>query len=529
MIKSKLLFFLLIIISFKIYSQTHWVVFTDKKNTNFNPHEYFDKLAIERRINIGYNLYDSTDFPLNEKYVDEIISLVDSVSYQSRWLNALSVWSDELTINKIKLLPFVKTIIPIKNNNWQLSSSDFTDATNFAINSQETVIWNKQLTRMEGDLFRKNGVFGYGVRIAVLDAGFPNVDNHPAFEHIRKKNRIIKTWDFVRRREYVYDFNQHGTMILGAIAGIYDGKAMGLATEAEFLLARTEKESEPFSEEVNWVAAMEWADKNGAHIINSSLGYTYHRYFPNQMDGQTAFVSRIANTAASKGILVVNAAGNEGNSKWKFIIAPADADSVLTVGGIDPFTDKRISFSSFGPTADFRLKPNVVAFGNVVTAKKSGIGSVSGTSLSAPLVAGFAACAKQLFPEKDAWQLKKLIERSADLYPFFDYAHGFGVPQASNIIHNNTNSVIPSFTTELEENNIKITITHQDPIADSIIYDYNNFLYFSILNQQNIILEYGILLVHSNEFLFTKHNNYSLPSKVRFHFRKYTKDIILNK
>jgi len=522
----KLLIFLLLTLNLSLKSQTHWVVFTDKHDTQFNPYEYFDKLAIERRLSIGYDLYDKSDFPLNENYITTVSKLADSTSYSSRWMNALSVWANESDIYKISLLPFVKEIIPILDSGMELSSYK-TSFDLASLSKNDTYIWDNQLKRMGGDLFKENGVNGHGVRIAIFDAGFPNVDTHPAFEHIRKENRIIKTRDFVRKRDFVYSFNVHGTMVLSAIAGIYEDKDMGLASSSEFLLARTEKESEPFSEEVNWVAAMEWADKNGAHIINSSLGYTYHRYFPNQMDGKTAFVSKMANTAASKGLLVINAAGNEGNSKWKFIGAPADADSIISVGGIDPFTDKRINFSSFGPTADFRLKPNVVAFGHVMVADKSEIRTAHGTSFAAPLVSGFAACAKQLYPELNAWELKELIEKSADLYPYFDYAHGYGVPQASKIIFGFENDEQPSFSASLDNKRIKIQITDKDDIANSLIYNYNNFMYYSILNQKNIILEYGVSVVHSSEFIFTKHTLHEDAYKVRFHFRSFTIDINL--
>lgn len=524
----KLLFFLILFSSFGLKSQTHWVVFTDKKDTSFDPYEYFDKLAIERRLLIGYDLYDYSDFPLNEGYISIVEKNVDSISYSSRWMNALSVWADDNQIYVVSLMPFVKEIVPISNLKMELSSKKI-DFNVSSLSKNDSLIWDKQLKRMGGDLYKTHGVDGKGVRIAVFDAGFPYVDTHSAFQHLREGNRIIKTRDFVRKRDFVYSFNSHGSMVLSAIAGIYENKEIGMATGAEFLLARTEKESEPFSEEVNWVAAMEWADKNGAHIINSSLGYTYHRYFPTQMDGKTAFVSRMANTAASKGLLVINAAGNEGDSKWKFIGAPADADSIISVGGIDPLTDKKISFSSLGPTADFRLKPNVVAFGHVLIANKSGVGTAHGTSFAAPLVSGFAACAKQLFPDLNAMQLKELIERSADLYPYFDYAHGYGVPQASKIIFGFDNSTVDSsFSAIIDNKRIKINILDENNIANSLIYDYSNFMYYSVLNNKDIILEYGVLIVHSTDFIFNKHSLHQDASKVRFHFRGQTIDINLN-
>ncbi|MEY4866455.1 MAG: hypothetical protein RLY64_709, partial [Bacteroidota bacterium] len=205
----------------------------------------------------------------------------------------------------------------------------------------------------------------------------------------------------------------------------------GLAQDAEFLLAKTENRKERFEEEKNWLAMLEWAHQQGADIISSSLGYTTQRYEPWMMDGKTTFISRTATMAARKGILVVTAAGNEAESKWHYIAAPGDADSVLTVGGIDPKTGIHSSFSSYGPTADGRLKPNVCAYGTTLAAKPGGHYVPSdGTSFATPLVAGFAACLWQKHPEWSNMQLLHAIENASDLQPYFDYHHGFGVPQA---------------------------------------------------------------------------------------------------
>lgn len=166
-----------------------------------------------------------------------------------------------------------------------------------------------------------------------------------------------------------------------------------MASNAEFLLARTEVNAEPFAEEEWWLAAAEWAGKNGAHIINSSLGYTYHRYFPEQMDRKTSLVARAANMAASKGIIVVNAMGNDGDNSWKAVGTPADADTVLSVGSVDPYKEYKINFSSFGPTVDGRMKPNVTNSGfAAVAVKKDKLGNAHGTSFASPLISGFVAC-----------------------------------------------------------------------------------------------------------------------------------------
>jgi hypothetical protein len=159
------------------------------------------------------------------------------------------------------------------------------------------------------------------------------------------------------------------------------------------------------------------------------LAYTEQRYFPEQMNGRRSLISRAANLAARKGILVVSAAGNDGDNDWVRIGTPADADSVLAIGGLDPETGLHAEFSSYGPTADRRAKPNLAAFGVVLTTTPKGYERLEGTSFSAPLVAGFAACLWQKNRQLTAMQLFSGLEKSAELFPYFDYAHGFGRPR----------------------------------------------------------------------------------------------------
>jgi serine protease AprX len=515
----KLLLFFVILQGYSLKSQTHWVVFADKSGVTFNPWEYFDMKAIERRVSIGYNLFDFSDFPVNESYISGVTELCDSVSYSSRWMNAVSVWAEDDALRSIAKLDYVMEIIPIEQEMSVCGKESLQSKI-------DTTILRNQLLVMQGDLFRKAGIDGSGVRVAVFDGGFPDVDTHMAFEHIRKDGRIIKTWDFVKDREFVYNYSNHGTMVLSCIAGIYNGQAMGLATGAEFLLARTERNSEPYSEEVSWVAALEWADRNGADVVNSSLGYTYHRYFPYQMDGKTSFVSKMANTAASKGILVVNAAGNDGDSEWTIIGAPADADSILSVGGINPYTDYRISFSSVGPTADFRRKPNVTAYGQAIVAGKNGLSSAYGTSFASPLVAGFAACAKQVFPLKNAIELKEIIEQSGNLYPYFDYAHGYGVPQASFILDPDI-ELSPTFTIKQQGNSWDFEVSSHLEFDEETAKEekYDNYLYFAFVTDHGIVCEWGIIHVKKGSFSLTLGNGCEGTQTLQLHYRGYTIDI----
>lgn len=413
--------------------QAWWVFLADKEGTTFDPYTYFDAKAIERYRQSNADLYDLTNYPLTQRYVDGVKALACEEIGCSRWMNAIGVVATPEQVAAIEALPYVFRVQAIEGDGLQLAecSTDLLDV------AHVDGPLEAQLVRMGGKAFRDKGIDGRGIRIAVFDGGFPQVNTHDAFKHLRDNHQILKTWNFPNKKENVYGWNSHGTMTLSCIAGRMDGVDLGLATGAEFLLARTEVEAEPFKEEVWWQMAVEWADRNGANIISSSLGYGKERHYTKDMDG-TSYVAKAGNLAARKGILVCNSAGNEADDRqWRTIITPADADSVLCVGGIENSLTEynHIEFSSYGPSADGRLKPNVCAFGYARTAN-TGKGDnryhyVHGTSFSCPLVAGFAACAWQASPGKTAMQMFHLIEKSADLYPYYDYSFGYGVPQAT--------------------------------------------------------------------------------------------------
>lgn len=515
----------------------YWVFFTDKDEVIFNPWEYFDAKAIERRINNGLPLNDYTDLPVKENYIAQVKNLVDSITKSTRWFNALACYATETQLEQVKRLPFVSFVEPMLVESSLAAAAE----TNFdtELTAPDKELLRKQTESMGAKHFSENGWDGKGIRIAIFDAGFPAVDVNPAFEHIRKENRIIKTYDFVKNKEHVYGYNAHGTMVMSCIAGMINGTKIGLATGAEFLLARTERAKlEPFSEEENWLAAVEWADKNGAQIINSSLGYTYHRYFSSEMDGKTSLVSRAANMAASKGILVVNAAGNEGAGRWKHLGTPADADSVLSVGGIDPKSDLHTSFSSYGPTADKRLKPNVSAFGHVIASGEEKLTQTQGTSFSSPLVAGFVACAWQSNKSLKNMELFKEIERSGNLYPYFDYGHGYGIPQADYFTDKAKEEVASTFDLVLDKGSVKVVIKdeyfYEKNLAsmDTINVDIRDFkrdyLYYHIENNSGYLDKYYVIDAREKNVLELFKDDYLKGQTLRIHYRNYTETYKFN-
>ncbi len=318
----------------------------------------------------------------------------------------------------------------------------------------------------------------------------------------------------MKKVDFVYDYNTHGAKVLACIAGYIDSTHLGLGTGADFLLARTEVNTEIFEEEENWAAAMEWADKNGADIISSSLGYTSDRYFPRQMDGKTVFVI-----------------GNDGKSEWEVIGAPADADSVLSVGGISSSTGYHIGFSSYGPTFDGRMKPNVVAYGDVVTVGKNSLTTATGTSFSAPLVSGFAACVMQMHPEWDNMKVFDEIQNSGHLFPYYDYAHGFGVPQASYFLEKKKDpNETFEFISQVDNLEIKLIIEAKDADQDmgastKEFYKKEEYLYYHIADSETgKIRKYEVIEMSTSDVFSISFSDIREGELVRAHFKGFTNE-----
>lgn len=501
--------------SFQLNAQSkYWIFLNEKDTTGFNPHRFFDPKAIERRERNGLPLNDYSDVPVAQKYIDGLESVSSGVTYASRWFNAVCLFASDEQLAIILTLPFVDHAEAVVPGHFVVAETDTLEAV------ADSWLREKQLEIMQGDMFQHAGINGKGVRIAIFDGGFPGVDVLPCFNHVRDSGRIIKTWDFTRGKENVYGFNSHGTTVMCCIAGIDSlGKPFGLATGAEFLLARTEVNAEPFSEEENWVAALEWADQNGADIINSSLGYTYHRYFPFQMDGKTSFVTRGADMAASKGILVVNAAGNDGDNSWKIVGAPADAEGVLSVGGVDPYSAIHIGFGSMGPTADGRLKPNVSAAAQVFAYGKNRPGMHYGTSFASPLTAGFAACVLQLQPELTTIELFGTMQKCSHLYPYYDYMHGYGIPQASWFFESTSDTTSTQINIVERKGMIEVNVS---PVTDRV--DGFGYCYIHLSDDQGQLVWYKVLRVEQEKVFEALKVGFSQGEILRVHYLNQTKE-----
>jgi thiamine phosphate synthase YjbQ (UPF0047 family) len=414
--------------------QKYWVAFKDKAGVEFDPFEYFHPSAIDRRVRNGLAISDSSDFPVSKHYVNQLIEAGAAVKMKSRWLNAVCCFLSDEEFISISQFSFVKSIEEMERGQSETilcSYGSVADSTVEMVTSRLT----PQVDALGAKVFRQRKLTGKGVRVAVFDAGFRKAEKRENLRHLFENNQIEETRDFCGNDNKVFHHSTHGTDVLTCLAGKTDSALFGLATDATFLLARTEYNlREPLSEEENWLAAAEWADKHGVDIISSSLGYSGKRYFQHEMDGKTSLVAKAANAAFEKGILVVISMGNEAMGHWQYVVTPADAEGVLAVGGVLHNNGIHIDFSSYGPTEDGRMKPNVCAYGAAITEidhEKNKLKWAMGTSFSAPLVSGFAACVLQAFPEWEVSELFSEIEKSGRLYPYFDYAHGFGMPHAS--------------------------------------------------------------------------------------------------
>lgn len=506
-----------------IFSQNrYWVFLTDKKDVEFNPYDYFDGKAILRRRKLNLSLYDTTDYPINQDYLRDISRIADHVNCTLRWFNAISITATETQITKIKQLAFVRSVL--SNQHLKISPAGDYDT---VLSFDENQLWKNQIDKMQGNLFAAKGFTGKGIRIAVFDAGFPQLNKIQALKHLTANNQIKATWDFARKRESVASGNIHGIMVLSAISGIINNKKLGLATDSEFLLARTEVDRTSIAEEEYWLQAVEWADRNGADIINSSLAYTYERYNTFDMDGKTSLIAKAANMAAGKGMLVINAMGNDGNHDWKIMATPADADSVLSVGAINSLTDFHAGFSSYGPTADYRFKPNLVASGNVIVATRNKLKKAKGTSFSAALVSGFAACAWQSMRYLTNMQLFDKLQESANLFPYFDYAHGYGVPQASRFLNlEKINHNMPTF--DFKESGDTVWINIKQEYIDKNYLKNNNYLYYHIENNKGYLTDYWLIDVYKRNAAFIVKKEYINAKKIRAYYKGFTYSIELD-
>lgn len=414
----------------------YMVFYKDKAGTAFSvdqPLEFLSQKAITRRINQNIAI-TSQDFPPNAAYVSSVRSTGAYVYYTSRWFNASLVEATAGELAAIQGLPnvdHVEFVAPGKVGTGGRIGSN----SKFMADSPPPL--THQQTSMLGlDAMRADGLDGQGITIGVFDTGFPGVTANPAFVDIMLDERIRDFYNFAFGYPHVFLGNDHGARVFSILGGELTN-FNGSAPKADYLLYATEYWATEYRvEEYNWLFAAERADSAGVDIISSSLGYTDFDdenmdYTYAEMDGETTVVTQAAQMAFARGIVVVVSAGNLGgtNNPWHFIAAPADGKDILAVGAVD-FGLNRSGFSSFGPAADGRVKPDVMALGTATMhINPSGaIQTGNGTSFACPLIAGFAACIWQAHPELTAAELVDLIRKAGSQYFNPDFELGFGIP-----------------------------------------------------------------------------------------------------
>ncbi len=428
----KIIFFLFIpfLLNAQDGAHRYFISFNNKLNTNFSlnqPEDYLSEKAISKRIQFEIPI-DSLDLPVSNYYLDKISLHGFSVENKSKWLNGVIVSTyDSLLIESVNY-SFIDSIIYF--GSWSNNSKMDNKWDKFK-NIYDFGFSENQLKMLGGDLLHSYGYKGSGIVIAVIDAGFYNVDKLDAFNDLR--NQILSSYDFVDGNIDVFNDHTHGTLVLSTMGGY--GDFVGSAPNAEYILLRSEDVfSENLIEEYLWVCAAEFADSSGADIINSSLGYTTfdneiqnHTY--EDMDGETTPVSVGAGIASKKGIIVINSAGNSGDNDWYYISAPADNIDVITVGAVNS-EKKHADFSSFGPNADGFIKPNVMAQGEgtFVINSENQLVTANGTSFSAPLISGMTACLWGGNKNSTSKHIKQAIFSSADRYNDPNNIYGFGIP-----------------------------------------------------------------------------------------------------
>jgi serine protease AprX len=536
--KSCTIALVLIFFQLTLVSQTsssgpkkYWVQFKDKANSPFSvdaPEEYLSQKAIERRQKQGLALSEN-DLPVNASYIQQVAVIGARVLYASKWFNSVTIEvSDSTILPTIQALSCVKSTSQVARvkvlSNADLFMQDLMKVYEQAQAKTELTATpgsdpiygdaNLQIKMLEGHKLHAMGFRGKGQTIAVLDAGFFRVNEFALFDSLRTNNRILGTRDFVQGNDSVYEDNSHGLSVLSTMAANVPGIFVGTAPEASYWLIRTEDAGSEFTiEEDNWVRGAEFADSVGVDIINSSLGYTVfddpstsHSY--QHLNGNTTRITIGADIAASKGILVVNSAGNSGADPWRYLGAPADADSILTIGAVDA-EGKYALFSSQGPTSDGRIKPNVTAMGQLtlVATNSGNVGRSNGTSFSSPVIAGMVACLWQAHPTANMMQVFKAIEKSGDQADRPDAYRGFGIPnfmRAHGILSQLEMKVVPKDS---------IVNVYPNPFIEGVSVEY-----YSQLEQQitvNIYKNSGKLLASEKFQVFPYVNSQLQLENVR--------------
>lgn len=414
----------------------YFVYFKDKNGTPYSishPNQFLTSKSLARRTQQGISI-TTEDLPVNPDYVNQVKSTGAKTFFTSRWWNGVLIESDAATVALINSLPIVKETILVAPGSKLMGGrkSRIRERKN---NTAEDPVNQFQLQQLGLEKMHADGLRGEGIPVAVFDSGFEGVNLTAPFAHLFSENRVKYTYNFVSNTTSVYELDDHGTEVLSVMAAFTEGSYVGGAYKADYYLFLTEDVSSEYRiEEFNWTFAAEKADSLGVYVINSSLGYNTFddismNYTPADLNGKTAIITQAAQWAIDRGMIVVCSAGNEGSNSWKFVTPPADAPGILAIGSVTG-TGLLSSFSSMGPTADSRIKPDLVALGSgtSVVRASGAIGTSSGTSLASPLVASLAVGVWQGFPLLSATEVGDMLKESGTLASNPNNQMGYGIP-----------------------------------------------------------------------------------------------------
>ncbi|MFV8379841.1 S8 family serine peptidase [Flavobacterium sp. LB3R33] len=495
--KKIYIFLFLLITSAGFSQQDAWVYFNAKPNSQFyidTPLEMLTQRALDRRTKQSIAI-DFKDVPVEKSYINQVkLAAGITVMAKSKWMNAVHVRGSQANINSLALLSFVSKVdFADKSLNQTAKIAKLSKMKKVNKTKKTKIEYaygssSNQIQMLNGQKLHQQNYTGSGKIIAVLDGGFPGVDTAEPFQRLRTNNQILGGYNFVLRNPDFYTGVSHGTLVLSSMGGYKENSLVGTAPDASYYLFITEDDtSENPVEESLWVEAAERADSLGVDIINTSLGYfdydndAYsHTY--SEINGTNAFISRGAEIAFSRGMIVVTSAGNSGGTAEPHIATPADAVSVIAVGAVNS-SEVLTSFSSVGPSFDGRIKPDVMAQGQaaIVSDVAGNIVTANGTSFSSPIMAGMIACLWQAFPQKTNKEIRELVLKSSDKFSNPNNQYGFGIPDFALAISNQL---------DLESFSKDDFILYPNPASDTVsvslpsTFDMGTVYIYSILGQK---------------------------------------------
>jgi hypothetical protein len=474
----------------------HVVRFKNKGGSPYtltSPLAYLSQRAIDRRTKYGIPL-DSTDLPVTPNYITQVAAIPNvTVLNISKWLNAVTIQtSSAAALTAINALPFVQSVTAVAaRSSGRITESPYKFQDEEVFNPYYTAGRTEQLTAdyfnygtgsyneihlHNGEFLHNIGLRGQGMQIGMLDNGFNNYTTLKAFDSVNANGQVLGTWDFVANEANVANDGSHGMSCMSTIAANIPGQFIGTAPKAGFWLYQTEDNASEYPiEEFNWACGAERSDSSGADVISSSLGYGYGfdggipNYPYNTLDGNTTMAAIAADLAAKKGILVFVAAGNAGNIAWKYIITPADGDSVLAVGAVN--TSGIVgSFSSYGPSGDGQVKPDIASVGvaAMVQSTSNTVVTGNGTSYACPKIAGLGTCLWQGFPEYNNIKILKALQQSGSRATNPDDRVGYGIPDVKKAF----GSLLTEFATSASTvNGCRVTINWSSKDVSAMKYE----------------------------------------------------------